>query len=314
MPTKEQNQIRALKLNGAITIKVSPYMDERYVSQMETLDKLEAQGLVVAEVIGDREAPSFQVRYSLPDAQVGRVVRFVSKDTAPINTAALTPVTSEQQQRYELMVSQARAVVIHDDVELGIVAARLQELTAMEDEMHATFDPIVATSEAALKKAREIRDGHLKPVAEAKRFLKTAATAFSARRQRERDEAIKRAREAQEIQAMATALAEDQLATAESLASAGRTEESEKALADAVRLEAESKEILAPAIPQVAKAPGLQWRELTRWKVIDANLIPREYLTVDSKAVDQTVKKNGLTAKIPGIEVYSERIAVTQRG
>jgi hypothetical protein len=55
---------------------------------------------------------------------------------------------------------------------------------------------------------------------------------------------------------------------------------------------------------QPTQAPqGLTFRDVWEWRVVNASVLPREYLTPDTKKIAAVVKKLGNKANIPGVEI-----------
>ena len=53
---------------------------------------------------------------------------------------------------------------------------------------------------------------------------------------------------------------------------------------------------------------GVAMRESWHFEIVDADLLPRDYMVPDEKAIGQVVRGlKGQTA-IPGIEAYAERV------
>jgi hypothetical protein len=115
------------------------------------------------------------------------------------------------------------------------------------------------------------------------------------------------------------------------LAEERRREEEVHQLAEAAQLEAAGDtELAAAVIEQAIAAPapvvnlpdvrrqvdGLKTRTEWKWRYTGNSveramqLIPREYLCIDEKKVGAYVRAMKGTAKIPGIEVYSEQVPV----
>lgn len=91
------------------------------------------------------------------------------------------------------------------------------------------------------------------------------------------------------------------------LESARKLEESgDKEMADAVL------DIPIPVAPVViprAEAPvGVQLRDAWRYEVVDANLVPREYLTIDDKKIGGVVRALKSETNIPGVRIYCEKV------
>lgn len=62
------------------------------------------------------------------------------------------------------------------------------------------------------------------------------------------------------------------------------------------------------AIEITPKASGISEREIWKYEITDANLIPREWLTPDLTKIGQAVKGAKDMLKIPGVRIYSEKV------
>ncbi len=142
--------------------------------------------------------------------------------------------------------------------------------------------------------------------------------------QRKADEAARREREKIEAQAREAARkAADKAAAerraAEEAAAAGRAEEAAKLAARAAATEAKAAEkveaaeeraatVVAPVISrEPPKVAGLATREVVRFEIVDASLLPREYVVPDEARIRKVVNALKTDANIPGVRVWTER-------
>lgn len=99
-----------------------------------------------------------------------------------------------------------------------------------------------------------------------------------------------------------------------------RKQEEDARLARAAELEAQGRKeeagqvldspVAVPAVViQKEKTPGLSFRTVWKFRIVNAALIPRQYLTPDEKAIGGVVRSLQDKAGIPGVEVYSEKTA-----
>lgn len=58
------------------------------------------------------------------------------------------------------------------------------------------------------------------------------------------------------------------------------------------------------AKPVIAKVSGLGIRRTWQWKIVNEELIPREYLKIDEVAINKVVREQQGNTKIEGIEVF----------
>lgn len=108
-----------------------------------------------------------------------------------------------------------------------------------------------------------------------------------------------------------------------------RKQEEERRLAEAAALEAyglahgdaemlaTAQELVeAPVAAPVVTLPkatpavsGISYRDVWKFRVVNAALVPREYLTVDETKIGGVVRAMKGTVTIPGVEIYSEKVA-----
>lgn len=103
-----------------------------------------------------------------------------------------------------------------------------------------------------------------------------------------------------------------------------KQEESRKALEEAAKIAAagnatgmtedaqQYQALVAKGSALPPKADGITTRENWKFRITDASLVPREYLSVDEKKVGAAVKLSKGDTKIPGIEVYREDTVVVR--
>ena len=169
---------------------------------------------------------------------------------------------------------------------------------AMMEEISAAYDSIIAAAHRAHKEAVAKKKSYYDPVEAATRKVKGIMSAWESEQERERQA------EARRLEAIERANAEErQLAEALHAEAMG-----EEAQADAIMEEpvVVAPVILPKATPKIDGGPV--YREVWKFRIVDAAIIPREYLIPDEKAIGQVVRGlKGQTA-IPGIEAYAERV------
>jgi len=87
-------------------------------------------------------------------------------------------------------------------------------------------------------------------------------------------------------------------------------EEKEQAIEQAVDLaeQAEMVESVPIVIDEPQKVAGISMRTIWKFKVIDINKLPSEYLIADEKMIGKMVKATQGKVSIPGVEIFSEQI------
>ena len=64
--------------------------------------------------------------------------------------------------------------------------------------------------------------------------------------------------------------------------------------------------ILEKTVPKMAGGPV--YRTITKFRIVDVNLIPRVYMVPDEVKIGGVVRALKRATDIPGIEVYEERV------
>lgn len=57
----------------------------------------------------------------------------------------------------------------------------------------------------------------------------------------------------------------------------------------------------------IPKVKGISTSDVYKWRIVDESKIPREYLIVNEKLINQMIKTTNGSFVIPGIEVYKEK-------
>lgn len=168
---------------------------------------------------------------------------------------------------------------------------------AMMEAIDEGYDSIIKAAHLAHKAAVAKKKSYYDPVEAATRHVKGLMARYEADREAERQAEQRR------LEAKARRLAEDRLIEEAVAADAA----GDQAQADAILAE---PVVVAPVLLPKAtpKVEGMVYREIWKFRIVDAALIPREYLLPNEVKIGQVVRAlKGATA-IPGIEVYSERV------
>lgn len=120
----------------------------------------------------------------------------------------------------------------------------------------------------------------------------------------EAKEAQKEAEKAAQVAVspIAAYLAEEARLQAEAQAQAARTA-TENALREAAQAPASVVTLAEPAV----KAAGTSYRTAWKFRIVNAALIPREYLIPNEQLLGATARTTKGTSSIPGIEFYAEK-------
>lgn len=210
----------------------------------------------------------------------------------------IVPREDEVTQEVATIEDQAKALQVVD-AESYIAAGELwKSIKALRKKVADTFDDIISAAHLAHKKAVEKKKMHDNPLDAAERIVKTAMSNY--------DLAQERIRKAEE----------DRLREIE------RKAEEERRLQEAIALEAQGEKEVAEAVMEAPvyvapvvipkTTPKLQGGPVfqTRWdfEVIDANIIPRQYMVPDLVKIRQLVTALKGQANIPGIRAFEKRV------
>lgn len=207
------------------------------------------------------------------------------------------PVGAELETKALSLRDQAKGIVVKDDSQFTVAGDFLKGVLALKKEILGTFKPIVEAAHKAHKAAKDAENRAVAPVEEAERIIKCSLSGY----QLEQERARRRLEE--EEKARAKAEEEAIMAAANELAEGG-----EYAAAQAVVREV--FDIKPPEVIATPKQEGISFRDNWRFQIVDKSLIPPEYLIVDEKAIGGVVRAMKDKTNIPGIRVFSEKIAV----
>jgi len=196
------------------------------------------------------------------------------------------------------VVSQAQQMTVASVEDYEMAGAFLQLIAKRRKQIEEVFDPIVAKAHAAWKEACNQRTKLLDPLEEAKKCVNEKLRVFDTEQDRRR-----RQEEARLSEEAKKKRDEDALKEAQALEASG-----EKELADVVMQMA--SEAPAPVVVLPSSTPKMsemQARVSWKFRIVNESLIPREFLSPDEKKIGAVVRSQRAMAKIPGIEIYSEK-------
>jgi hypothetical protein len=205
---------------------------------------------------------------------------------------------------------RAKAARVSDTVTYLTACELLKGIKALRQKIGETFDPHIKRAfEAHRALCREKADAEA-PLTEAEMILKRALVAWDTEQERLRREEERR------------------------LADEARRQEEQRRLEEAAALEREAERTQDPQLREEAhalfeqpietptvvvakstpKVSGITYRELWKYRIADASKVPREYLKVDDIRIGGVVRALKGGTKIPGVEVYVEKVAAAGGG
>lgn len=209
-------------------------------------------------------------------------------------------MTEKSLQKLEQEVSgfpeRAKRVIVHNDETLTKANDFLLIIKGLRKEISDTFNPIIEKAHKTHKEAVAQKKKYEVPLIDAEKMVKLQIASYMAEQERIRKEIEEKARREEEERQR---IEEEKLKKAQELEKAGQMEEAEK-----IKEEIPQPK---PYLPhEVPKLTNVGIRKIWKWRVVNKNLIPREYLMVDSAKITQLVKSTSGQIKIPGLEIYSE--------
>jgi len=218
----------------------------------------------------------------------------------------LVPETEEVGSKALSVYDQSLAVKIIDKESYLKAGELWKTIKEMIKEVEDTFNPIVDAAFKAHRKSTEQRAKYLDPLKSAYKGVKGLMDVWD--------------RQQEEIR----------LAEQKRLEEIARKEEEERRLQEAIEAEEEAKANGATAqeaaqeaeaiinepvyVPPVVlqketpKVKGLSFRTVWKFRIVNANSIPRQYLIPDEKAIGAVIRSSQGRIRIAGIEPYEERV------
>lgn len=217
--------------------------------------------------------------------------------------AFATADTTAIQAETAVAVQSTQALTVVDAATYTEAGERLKFLRGAARKVEDWFKPLVDAAHKAHRELTTRRGETLRPVeAECTRLTVEMSRWKGEQDRLARERAAQQAREEQEL-ARSVALEE-----AVTLEAQGMPEEAAAVVEQAIAAP-------APVIPIAQAAPkvdGISHRETWKFDIVDASLIPREYLSIDEKKLGAVVRALKGSTRIAGIRVYPEQTTVVR--
>jgi hypothetical protein len=225
----------------------------------------------------------------------------------------MTPVTTLAQStlvlrdskpiddRVTVSVAQTTAVTVTDARSYALAGEHLQGLAALEKEIEAYFRDDKS-------RAYQLWQSQCKKEKAALTLVQAAGQRLRGERQTWKAEQDRLLREAEQRESLVAQQRErDRLAAeAELLERQGMN-----SLAEAVYEEAISAPAPVVVLPSVVPK-DLPKRTLYKWRVVNAAMVPRDYLVLDETRLTRYAAAMKGAARVPGIQFYTEEIDVVR--
>lgn len=202
----------------------------------------------------------------------------------------------EIEQQIVPIRNTANDLVIQNSNDYESGAGLLLDIKRGRKTIDEFMDPIVKANFEAHKTSVAQKRKLTDPLDSAERIVKAKMVMYQA----EQDRIASRKEE--ELRAQLRKKAEDeQLALAEALDRDGQKEEAEMVLQETVQV---APVVVAPEVPRVS---GVSFREVWKFRIVNKDQIPRDYLMPDETKLGQYARMQKDGAKMSGVEFYMEK-------
>ncbi len=220
-------------------------------------------------------------------------------------TSQALEVVEQETQRALSFQGQISALMVASDADYesagGLVLEAKDAIRRLEEKRRGITDHLneaLRRINDLFRKPREILEGVV-------RNLDGKLATYRTDQERKRHEEEARLRRlAEEENAKRLAVAEKK---AEKLEAKGLTDAAE-AVRDTAQASVIPPPVLAPAEPP--KVQGLGSRKVWKFRIVKADLIPREYLVPDETKIGGVVRALKDKTNIPGVEAYAEDVSI----
>jgi len=196
-------------------------------------------------------------------------------------------------QHAEVVIAQAKAIVIQDNDSYRFACEFQKTLYAADKEIEQEMAKPKTTTHEAHKAVCDLENKYRDPIKGARKInggkIDQWENVQEGLRLKEELRVREESRQREEVK---------QLDVAEDLEKEGRHEEAEAEL--------ERPSGPAPVVQSnVPKVGGMRRRATMTYRILNAELVPREYCSPDPKKIGPVLRASGGTKKIPGVEVNS---------
>ena len=203
--------------------------------------------------------------------------------------------TQELETKALSLPDQAKEIQVIAQESRDRASSMLLTVKALRKQIDETFDPGIKKIHEAHKDALATKRKFEAPLAQAEATIKPRIAMYYDLQEKKRRQEEARLREEARKQAE-----EDQLAQAVAAEQMGMHAEAENIIQAPVY----APTIIIPKTSQPAQ--GISMRKTWKYRVVNRDLIPRDYMLEDDKKIGGVVRAMGEQTNIPGIEVYCE--------
>jgi len=227
----------------------------------------------------------------------------------------IVPVEAKQMaEETEVMVKSYENYVVVSQETFSDAGEVLKAIKAKSKSLDELRKSLTKPLDESKKRIMEFFNKPLDVLVQAEKHIKSAMISWQDEQEKirlaeERRLADIQRKQAEEIQKKIDA----ELAKAENLKT-DKAKEAAQARAEELQAKVDIVNAYVPVVESKIEAvSGISTRKVWKFKIVDANLIPREYMIPDEKYIGKMVEASKGTKPIAGIEIYSESVLVARR-
>lgn len=231
----------------------------------------------------------------------------MAEQIIPVEVQKVVEQTEIMVKTYDNYLISTQETYANAGEDLRAIKSKSKELDDLRKSLTKPLDE-------SKKRIMEFFNRPLDFLAKAESAVKSAMLKYQ-----QAQEAIRRAEEKRlaDIQRKAAEELERQAREAEEKAGklkSAKAKEAAELKAKELREKAAVTEAIAPAVESKVEAvAGISTRTIWRFRIVDVNKIPREYMIPDEKLIDSFGKATRGQKKIEGVEFYSDEIISARR-
>jgi hypothetical protein len=215
-----------------------------------------------------------------------------------VNTLEITPQAQAMAKSAEIMVKDYQGLVVTNNDQNKEAGAARVKIMAKVKELNETRKSMTGPLDDAKSRIMDFFRTPIERLEAARKNIDQAMNRFMI------DEEAKRQQEQLKAEEAARKEAEKLQERAAKAAAAGKTDK-----AEALAQQAEEKKAVTPIVEsKVDKVAGMTQKIIWKYRIINADIIPRSYWMIDETKIGATVRSTKGTLLIPGIEIYPEKV------
>jgi len=232
-----------------------------------------------------------------------------------METTKIVPVEAEKLvAETEVMATSYENYVVSSQENYADAGEVLKAIKTKAKSLDELRKSLTKPLDESKKRIMEFFKSPLDSLEQAEKTIKSAMISWHQEQERirlaeERRLAELQRKEAEELQKKVEA----ELAKAASLKT-DKAKEAAQARAEEAQAKIEMVNSYVPTVESKVEAvAGISKRTVWKFRVVNVNLVPREYMIPDEKFIGKMVEASKGTKPIAGIEIYSESIIVARR-